>query len=29
VLWAVLVGGALVVGGMAVRLAREMQRKPP
>ena len=28
-LWAVLVGGALVVGGMAVRLAREMQRKPP
>jgi hypothetical protein len=29
VLWAVLVGGALVVGGMAVRLAREMQRKSP
>jgi hypothetical protein len=28
-LWAVLAGGALVVGGMAVRLAREMQRKPP
>lgn len=28
VLWAVLVGGALVVGGMAVRLAREMQQKP-
>ncbi len=28
-LWAVLVGGVLVVGGMAVRLAREMQRKPP
>ena len=25
-LWAVLVGGALVVGTMAVRLAREMQR---
>ena len=28
-LWAVLIGGVLVVGGMAVRLAREMQRKPP
>jgi len=28
VLWAVLVGGALVVGVMAVRLAREMHAKP-
>jgi hypothetical protein len=28
-LWAVLVGGVLVVGGMAVRLAREMKQKPP
>jgi hypothetical protein len=27
-LWSVLVGGVLVVGVMAVRLAREMQRKP-
>jgi hypothetical protein len=29
VLWGVLVGGVLVVGGMAVRLAREMKQKPP
>lgn len=28
VLWSVLVGGVLVVGFMAVRLAREMQHKP-
>jgi hypothetical protein len=28
-LWGVLIGGVLVVGGMAVRLAREMERKPP
>jgi hypothetical protein len=27
-LWTVLVGGVLVVGGMAVRLAREMRSKP-